>query len=118
MSPTMLDWLNDNTWSVGGGPTGLVPNRLSAGGVVPFPGISNITAIVDAQVDDTTMIMINKPNALRLGEGPKIMKRYEDNAKDAEAIKAIDFNEYIAVNDQLTKVQRKYGYTVTFDEPA
>ena len=117
MSTTLFDQLNDNTWGKGGGPTGLSHNR-NQGGVYDFPGIIDIKAIVDVQMDDTTMVMINKPNALRLGEGPKMMKRYEDNFKDAEAIKAIDFNEYIAVNEQITKLTRKFGYTVTFDPPA
>ena len=114
MSTTFFDQLNDNTWGKGGGPTGLSHNR-NQGGVYDFPGITDIKAIVDVQMDDLTMVMINKPNALRLGEGPKMMKRYEDNFKDAEAIKAIDFNEYLAVNEQITKLTRKFGYTVTFD---
>jgi len=118
MSPTFNDWMNDNTWSKGAGPTGLSPNRVAAGGIFPFPGITGITAIVDPLVPDTTIFAINKPNALRLGEGPKMMKRYEDNAKDAEAIKAIDFNEYFAVAEQITKLTRKFGYTLTIDAPA
>jgi len=117
MSPKLYDQLNDNTWGQPGGPTGLKSNR-NQGGLYGFPGIIDIDAIVDAQVDDTTMVLINKPNALRLGEGPKMMKRYEDNFKDAEAIKAIDFNEYIAVNEQITKLTRKFGYTVTFNPAA
>lgn len=117
MSTTLFDRLNDNTWGRAGGPTGLAYNR-NQGGVYPFPGITDIEAIVDVQMDDATMVMINKPNALRLGEGPKMMKRYEDNFKDAEAIKAIDFNQYLAVNEQITKLTRKFGYTVTFDAPA
>jgi len=115
MSPKMYDQQNDNTWGRGGGPTGMEHNR-NQGGVYGFPGITDIEAIVDVQVSDLTMVLINKPNALRLGEGPKMMKRYEDNFKDAEAIKAIDFNEYLAVNEQITKLTRKFGYTVTFDQ--
>ena len=114
MSTTTYDQLNDNTWGKGGGPTGLSHNR-NQGGVYPFPGISDVEAIIDVQMPDDTMVMINKANALRLGEGPKMMKRYEDNFKDAEAIKAIDFNEYLAVNEQITKLTRKFGYTVNFD---
>lgn len=117
MSTTLYDQLNDNTWGKGGGPTGLSHNR-NQGGVYPFPGITDIEAIVDTNMDDLTMVMINKPNALRLGEGPKMMKRYEDNFKDAEAIKAIDFNQYLAVNEQITKLTRKFGYTLTFDAAA
>ena len=116
MSTTLFDQLNDNTWGKGGGPTGLSHNR-NQGGVYDFPGITDIKAIVDVQMPDDTMVMINKPNALRLGEGPKMMKRYEDNFKDAEAIKAIDFNQYLAVNEQITKLTRKFGYTVTIDAP-
>ncbi len=116
MGTGLFDQLNDNTWGRGGGPTGLKHER-NQGGVYSFPGITDIEAIVDVQMDDTTMVLINKPNALRLGEGPKMMKRYEDNFKDAEAIKAIDFNQYLAVNEQITKLTRKFGYTVTFDAP-
>jgi len=116
MNTTLFDQLNDNTWGQGGGPTGLKHNR-NQGGLYGFPGITDIEAIVDTNMTANTMVMINKPNCLRLGEGPKMMKRYEDNFKDAEAIKAIDFNEYIAVNEQITKLTRKFGYTVTFDPP-
>jgi len=117
MSPTMRDNINSNTFTKGGGPTGLAPGRVASGGVFPSSMITGITDIVDPSVDDDVIYAINKPNALRLGEGPKMMKRYEDNAKDAEAIKVIDFNQYIAVNDQLTKVVRKYGMIIPFAPP-
>ncbi len=114
MSTTLFNKLKSNTWANDGGPSGLSNNR-NQGGIYDFPGLADVKAIVDVQFENDKMVLINKPNALRLGEGPKMMKRYEDNSRDAEAIKVIDFNQYLAVNEQITKLTRKFGYTVTFD---
>jgi hypothetical protein len=118
MSPTMYANYTSNTWTENGGPTGLAPMRLPSGGVVPFPGIPGITAVVDSMItNDEVMYAINKANALRLGQGPIIMRRYYDEERDGEVIKKLDFNQYIAVNEQLTKLTRDYGLTVNFDAP-
>ena len=119
MSPTMYARYTSNTWTNNGGPQGMIPQRLPSGGVVPFPGIPGITAVVDAMVtNDDVMFAVNKSNALRLGQGPVIMRRYYDEERDAEVVKKLDFNEYIAVKSQLTKLTRDFGMTIPFDPPA
>ncbi len=115
MSPTMYANYTSNTWTEPSGPTGLTPARMPSGGVVPFPGLPGITAVVDAMItNDDVMFAINKANALRLGQGPVIMRRYYDEERDAEVVKKLDFNQYIAVNEQLTKLDRKFGMTIPF----
>lgn len=118
MSPTMYANYTSNTWTENSGPYGLSPTRLPSGGVVPFPGIPGITAVVDPMItNDDVMFAINKANALRLGQGPIIMRRYYDEERDAEVVKKLDFNQYIAVNEQLTKLVRRFGMTIPFDPP-
>lgn len=101
-----------NTWTKRG-PLDLEAIRLNGGGVVPMPGIMGVTAVVDVTIPDNTLYCVNKPNALRLGEGPKIMRRFYDEDRDAEAIKFLDFHQYLAVNKQITKLTRKFGMTLT-----
>ena len=118
MSPTMYANYTSNTWTENGGPNGMYPMRLPSGGVVPFPGIPGITAVIDPMItNDEVMFAINKANALRLGQGPVIMRRYYDEERDAEVVKKLDFNQYIAVNEQLTKLTRRFGMTIPFDSP-
>ena len=118
MSPTMYANYTSNTWTENGGPNGLSPMRLPSGGIVSFPGIPGITAVVDPMItNDDVMFAINKANALRLGQGPVIMRRYYDEERDGEVVKKLDFNQYIAVNDQLTKLDRNFGMTIPFDAP-
>ena len=112
MNTQLFTEYTENTWTGKNGPLGLDPIRLNGGGVVPMPGIQGVTAIVDVTVPDNTIYAINKPNALRLGEGPKIMRRYYDEFRDADAIKMLDFHEHIAVNDQITKLTRKIGMEI------
>lgn len=119
LSPTMYARYTSNTWTENGGPYGLSPTRLPSGGYVPFPGIPGIMAVVDPMItNDDVMYAINKANALRLGQGPVIMRRYYDEERDSEVVKKLDFNEYLAVNSQITKLQRKFGMTIPFDPPA
>ncbi len=119
MSPKMYADYTSNTWTENGGPNGITAQRLPSGGVVQMSGLSGITAVVDPMItNDLVMYAINKPNALRLGEGPKIMRRYKDEERDADAIKKLDFNQYLAVNAQLTKLTRDFGMTIPFDAPA
>ena len=114
MNTQLFTEYTENTWTKNG-PTDLNPIRLNGGGVVPMPGIQGVTAVIDVSLPDNTIFAVNKPNALRLGEGPKIMRRYYDEFKDADAIKILDFHEYIAVNDQITKLTRKFGMEIPVD---
>ena len=102
----------ENTWTKSG-PVDMSPVRLAGGGVVPLPGIQGVQAIVDVHVPVNRVYCINKPNALRLGEGPKLMRRFYDEERDASAIKMIDFHEHISVNSQITKLDRKFGMTLS-----
>lgn len=102
----------ENTWT-GRGPLVIDAIRSNGGGVMPLPGIVGVTAVIDVSIPDNTIYCVNKPNALRLGEGPKIMRRYYDEERDAEAIKVLDFHQYLATNKQITKLSRKFGMTLT-----
>jgi hypothetical protein len=79
---------------------------------VPLPGIQGVTAVVDVTIPNDTIYAVNKPNALRLGEGPKIMRRYFDEERDAEAIKFLDFHQYLSVDNEISKLTRKFGMTI------
>jgi hypothetical protein len=111
MNPSLFTKYSENTWTVSG-PANIEPVRLAGGGIVPLPGIPGVTAVVDVAVPNNTIYAINKPNALRLGEGPKIMRRYYDEERDAEAIKYIDFNQYLAVAANITQLVRKFDMTI------
>ena len=118
MSPTMYANYTSNTWTENGGPNGMYPMRLPSGGVVPFPGIPGITAVIDPMItNDEVMFAINKANALRLGQGPVIMRRYYDEERDSEVVKKLDFVQYLAVKTQLTKLTRDFGTTIPFNAP-
>lgn len=111
INTTTFQEYTENTWTKSG-PLDLNPIRSHGGGVMPFPGIAGVTAVVDVSVPLDTLFCTNKPNGLRLGEGPKIMRRYYDEERDAEAIKFLDFHEYLSVNTQITKLTRKFGMTI------
>lgn len=113
MNAKLLSTYTENTWTRPGGPYGLDAIRVQGGGVIDLPGIPGVTAIIDPLIEDNRIYAINKPNALRLGEGPKILRRYYDEERNATVIKKLDFHEYIAVNDQLTKIDRDFGITIT-----
>ena len=113
LNPTTFAEYTENTWTKSG-PNDIAPQRIEAGGIYPFPGFAGITAIVDVEVEDNKMFAINKATALRLGEGPKVLRRYEDNERDAAVIKIIDFHQHLAVNEQIKKIDRKFGLTINF----
>lgn len=113
MNSNTLDKLALNTWTLKGGPTGLDPIRLVGGGVVPLPGIANVQAVIDDLIADDVIYAFNKPFALRLGEGPKIMRPFYDNYRHAEAISVLDFNQYLSADAQLTKIDTNFGGKIT-----
>ena len=102
MNPKAFSRYTENTWTLMGGPTGLQPIRMAKGGVVPLPGFEGVTAVVDIAVPETDIYFLNRANALRMGEGPKIMRRYYDEERDAEAIKKIDFVQFLNVDHELS----------------
>lgn len=111
MNPKLFRDYTENTWTIKG-PTDLNPIRLTGGGVTPLPGIQGVTAVIDVSMPDNTIFAVNKPNGMRLGEGPKIMRRYYDEHKDAEAIKMLDFHQHLSVNNELTDLTRKFATTI------
>ena len=113
MNNKLFQEYTENTWTKSG-PTDLNAQRFSNGGVTSLPGFSDgKIAVIDSAIPDNTIYAVNKQLGLRLGEGPKIMRRYRDEERDAEAIKVLDFNQYISVNDQITKINRNFGMTIT-----
>ena len=113
MNNKLFQEYTENTWTKSG-PTDLNAQRYSNGGVTTLPGFSDgKIAVIDSAIPDNTIFAVNKQLGLRLGEGPKIMRRYRDEERDAEAIKVLDFNQYISVNDQITKIDRNFGMTIT-----
>ena len=111
MNAKLLRAYSSNTWTLSG-PTDLNPIRLAGGGEIPLPGIQGVTCHVDPTIPDDTIYAVNKPSALRLGEGAKITRRYYDEERDSEALKFLDFHQYLAVNTQITKLTRKFGMTI------
>lgn len=113
MNNKLFQEYTENTWTKSG-PNDINAQRLSNGGVVPLPGFSDgKMVVVDSSIPDNTIYAINKALGLRVGQGPVIMRRYRDEERDAEAIKVIDFNQYLAVNQQITKISRNFGMTIT-----
>lgn len=108
MNTKLFTEYSENTWTKSG-PLDLNPIRLAGGGVVPMPGIQGVTAVVDVTLPDNIVYAFNKPNCFRLGEGAKIMRRYYDEERDAEAVKVLDFHQYLCCQKQLTKISRKFG---------
>lgn len=98
-----------NTWTLNGAGAPIQPGRMPTGGIAPMPGLQGITAIIDKMVEKTAMYAINFENALRLAEGPKLMRRYYDEERDAHAIKITDFHQYLCVQTQTTKLERKWA---------
>jgi len=113
MNADTLSQYSENTWTGAGGPNGITPIRVSGYGVIPMPGIQGVTAVISPFVPNDTIYALNKQNALRLGEGPKVMRRYYDEERDSEAIKKLDFHEYLSVNDRITKLDRNFAMTIT-----
>jgi len=112
MNAKMLSTLTENTFTRPGGPTGLDAIRVQGGGIIQMPGIPGVTAVIDPLIEDNKIFAINKPNCLRLGEGPKIMRRYYDEERDSEVVKKLDFHQYLAVNAQLKEIDRDFGITI------
>lgn len=108
MNTTLFTEYSENTWTKSG-PLDLNPIRLAGGGVVPLPGIQGVTAVVDVTLPDNIVYAFNKPNCFRKGEGPKIMRRYYDEERDAEAVKVLDFHQYLTCQKQFSKITRKFG---------
>lgn len=103
----------ENTWT-STGPTNMQFNRVIGAGVLPFPGIAGLTAVVDPTIDSGAAYLIDKMNGARLGEGPKLTRRYYDEERDAEVVKYLDFNQFIIVNPDQSLVKRKFNKKITF----
>ena len=103
----------ENTWT-STGPTNMQFNRVIGAGVLPFPGVAGLTAIVDPSLATGTAFLVDKMNGSRLGEGPKTTRRYFDEERDAEVIKLLDFNEFIIVSPDQSIVTRTFNKKISF----
>ena len=103
----------ENTWT-NTGPTNMQFNRLIGAGVSPFPGVSGLTAVIDPLVPEGEAYLVDKINAARLAEGPKIQRRYYDENRDAEAVKTLDFNQFLIVRPDQAKVTREFAQQISF----
>ena len=113
MNPKDLAKYTENTWT-STGPTNMQFNRLIGAGVIPFPGVSGLTAVIDPAITEGVAFLVDKMNGSRLAEGPKTTRRYFDEERDAEVIKLNDFNQYLIVNPDQNIVQRKFNKKITF----
>jgi len=103
----------ENTWT-STGPVNMQFNRLIGAGAIAFPGVSGLTAVVDPAITEGVAFLVDKINGSRLAEGPKTTRRYFDEERDAEVIKFNDFNQYLIVNPDVAKVNRKFNAKITF----
>ncbi len=113
MNPKDLAKYTENTWT-STGPVNMQFNRLIGAGVIPFPGVSGLTAVVDPAIAEGVAYLVDKVNGSRLAEGPKTTRRYFDEERDAEVIKMLDFNQYLIVNPDQSKVTRTFNKKITF----
>ena len=113
MNTTDFAKYTENTWT-NTGPTNMQFNRPIGAAYGPFPGVDGLTAVIDTSVADNTGYLIDKLNGARLAEGPKIERRYYDEERDAEAIKILDFNQYLIVKPDSAKVNRSFSTKLTF----
>ena len=85
----------ENTWVFN--VPGPRPTRLIQG-VYPVPGIENVMAVVDPNLDEDRVIYaVNKENGALYGQGPMLSKTYDDNERDAMVAKQTEFFEYLMV---------------------
>lgn len=103
----------ENTWT-STGPTNMQFNRVIGAGVLPFPGVAGLTAVVDPSLATGTAYLVDKMNGSRLAEGPKTTRRWFDEERDAEVIKLLDFNEFKIVSPDQAKVARTFNKKITF----
>ena len=113
MNNTDFAKYTENTWT-NTGPTNMQFNRVIGAGVSPFPGVSGLTAVIDPKVPEGVDFLVDKINWSRLAEGPKIMRRYYYEERDAEAIKVSDFNQYVVVLPDQDIVSRRFSALITF----
>ena len=108
-SPKTAMEIAQNTWTA--------PNTIfnveayrTAGGVRPFPGLSDATMVISAIVDDDRLYWSSKPSLpLVLGEGPKITQKWTDHSRWTEATAGADFYQYKCAHEDLSDIERKFG---------
>lgn len=107
-SPTTAMEIAQNTWTA--------PNTIfnveayrTAGGVRPFPGLSDATMVISPVVDDNVVYWSSKPLApLVKGEGPKITKEWTEEAEWVDQTATADFFQYKCAHEDL-ELERQFG---------
>ena len=124
MHPDTYSWYTENTWTRAG-PVKLDPERVAKGGVFQLPGIKNLIAIADMEIEKTRAYVVNKTWGMRVGEGPKYMRVDWDRKVDSEVSTYLDFVDYINVDAKLNDESsthegingRYFSFMVHFDIP-
>ena len=107
-SPTTAMNIAQNTWTA--------PNTIfnveayrTAGGVRPFPGLSDATMVISPVLDDNIIYWSSKPLApLVKGEGPKITKEWTEESMWTDQVATADFFQYKCAHEDL-ELDRKFG---------
>lgn len=102
MSPRTAMEIAQNTWTE--------PNTIfnveafrTNGGVRPFPGLSDATAVISQLVPDNILYAAAKPqNVLVKAEGPKITRTWEDESRWTTQTATADFHQYKCAHEDLT----------------
>lgn len=115
MGPKLFRKYRENTWT---GPTtiGPWPTRVVQG-VFPFPGIENITCVVDpvlGAMEPNTIYAIDKMNGALYGQGPMFSNQFNDTQRDAVISKTTEFYQYLMVDKSTIKVNNDVSYDRRF----
>ena len=111
-SPRTATKIAANTWTE--------PNTImnveayrTQGGVRPFPGLSGVTMVISLMVPENEIYFAcRQQGALMLAEGPKTTRAWVDNSRFTEQSSTLDFYQYKCVQEDLSKIDRRFGYIV------
>ena len=102
----------ENTWTFN--VPGPRPTR-SVQGVMPLPGVANVTAVVDPMLDEDRVIYaVNKENGALYGQGPMLSKTYEDHERDATINKQTELFQYLLVDGDTIVSNNEIDYERKF----
>ncbi len=108
MSPRTAMAIAQNTWTESNTIFNVEAYRTN-GGVRPFPGLAEATAVISQVVPDNIIYASSKPNNVLIkAEGPKITKTWEDNNHWTTQTATADFHQYKCAHEDL-KMDRKFG---------
>lgn len=108
-SPKTAMEIAQNTWT---GPNTIfnVEAYRTAGGVRPFPGLSDATMVISAICPNDILYWSSKPSLpLVLGEGPKMTQSWNDYDRWTDKTASADFYQYKCAHEDLNEITRKFG---------